>query len=254
MIKKIWQTIPENKIKNKFRTWLYNYRAGKETQFSMEGMDFITIYKNTTIKTIDHPFNIPKDLNQYLSNFELKSGDVVLDAGAFRGHISLYFALLVGPTGQVVAFEPDEKNIEFLSKNLYRNDLENVKIERTLLWDKSEQILFCEQGNESSSAVWIPKGGQSELKQADTIDALVQKHNLDKVNFVKMDIEGAEIQALDGAVETIGKYKPSFAIASYHIVNGKPTHHLMEEALKNYGYQVKTEFFGKECITYGMPN
>ena len=66
-----------------------------------------------------------------------------------------------------------------------------------------------------------------------------------------MDIEGAEIEALEGAVKTIEKHQPNFAIASYHLINGEQTYMALESFFKKINYPFKTVFFDDgEAITY----
>ena len=78
-----------------------------------------------------------------------------------------------------------------------------------------------------------------------TIDELVRRLNLSKVDFIKMDIEGSEIEAIEGAKETINSFHSSFAVASYHashFEDGKQTWEAVEAMLKEYGYEVFTEY------------
>ncbi len=95
---------------------------------------------------------------------------------------------------------------------------ENIVIEDLLIWDKNELIDFYEAVTVGSSAVWLPNNEHCVKKKAVTIDSWVANNNINKLDFIKMDIEGAEIEVLDGCVETIKTLKPNFAIASYHIV------------------------------------
>ena len=88
-----------------------------------------------------------------------------------------------------------------------------------------------------------------------SIDEFVKLENLRKLDFIKMDIEGAEIEALTGAVETIKFHKPNFAIASYHKIQGEYTYLCIEEIFKGIGYPYKTIFYDDgEIITYAGDN
>jgi FkbM family methyltransferase len=177
---------------------------------------------------------------------------VVVDAGAFNGHLSLYFSSQVGNSGRVIAIEPDNRNLIQVRKNLELNpDLSNVTLVEALLWDRIESIEFCEQGTGASSAFWMPSGTARQQKETTTLDNIVRDLDLSRLDFIKMDIEGAEVKALAGAKETIERFRPDFAIGSYHIANGEQTRPYVEQALRDYGYQVETRSFGKECITFG---
>ena len=95
------------------------------------------------------------------------------------------------------------------------------------------------------------KNDNSKFVEVETIRLDNYFKNNNRVDFIKMDIEGAEIEALEGCVQTIKNLSPSFAIASYHIVNGEPTYIKVEEFFKNNDYPYKTvRFKGNEIITF----
>ena len=112
-------------------------------------------------------------------------------------------------------------------------------------------IDFEEAGTVGSSAVWFSGNDNVVKKRAVTLDSWAKEKKLTKLDFIKMDIEGAEIEALDGAVEVIKQFSPKFAIATYHIVNGEPTYIKVEEFFKKLNYPYKTVTFRKsEIITF----
>lgn len=203
-----------------------------ETQ---EGIVYKTGYQNTSLLTKEALYPIVADFAYYQHCYQVKTGDVVIDAGANCGHLTVFFSKLVGQNGKIYAFEPDKFNIERIQKNMTLNPdlVDNIKIEDLLLWDKNEWIDFYEAGTVGSSAVWMPDTEHCVKKQAVTIDDWVKNSHIQKLDFIKMDIEGAEIEALDGCVETIKNLQPNFAIASYHIVNGEKTHIKVEAFLPN---------------------
>jgi FkbM family methyltransferase len=252
MIKRIWNCVPEGPVKNLIRTELYNRRVGDAAHFTMRKGTFITDINDIQFKTYDHPFEIVGALEQYLAKHSISEGECVIDAGAFHGHLALFFALKVGPSGQVISIEPDDSNNLELRKNINLNrSVTNIDIIDSALWDRPQLVEFGQQGTVASSSFWFPEGAPRVQKNATTIDAIVEDLNPPSVDFIKMDIEGAEIKAIDGAARTIRKFKPDFAIGSYHIVDSKPTRSFVEDKLSSFGYDVKTLFFGKECITYG---
>jgi hypothetical protein len=85
------------------------------------------------------------------------------------------------------------------------------------------------------------------------IDDLVNDLKLKRVDLIKMDIEGAEIEALDGAKSAIQNLCPHFAIASYHLHENQKTCHQVEKKLQRYGYQTRT-FFSAHLTTCGKRN
>ena len=143
-----------------------------------------------------------------------EEGDVLIDAGACFGDTALAFADAVGPSGQVHAFEPVPKQRQVLSHNLAANPelAKRICDHPFATGDKSgKELRFIDGGAcaQSSSAGTIPVETLS-------IDDMVRKERLGKVDFIKMDIEGAETDALRGAAETIERFRPKLAISVYH--------------------------------------
>lgn len=175
----------------------------------------------------------------YLKYHKLQLGDIVIDAGAYWGDTTLPFAKMVGREGKVIALEPIPRLFKLLEENISLNDLGNVIVLEEALFDTVGAQKFKLTDN------WyqVDEPGERvyQLKTT-TLDEIVKRFNLSRVDFIKMDIEGAEIEAIKGARETINKFHPYFAIASYHTRDGKQTWETIEPMLKEYGYEVFTEY------------
>ena len=170
---------------------------------------------------------------------KLKEGEVVVDAGAFTGDYTVFAAKKVGKEGKVIAFEPDEKNRIILRRNLRFEKLDNVIIVPKGLWNKKATLNFKSQDGLHSNL--YSNEGNSSIDVA-PLDYELKRLKINKVDFIKMDIEGAEIEAVKGALKTLKKHKPFVAIASYHIVKGKQTSAFLEKFLSRLGYKVKSDF------------
>ena len=258
-IKKIISSLfPKGGIKEQIKLVYYGINKPKDTSYELvKGKEnktaFKTTFKEVFMVTNEALYFIVPDFNYYQHFYKVKTNDIVLDAGANCGHLSIFFSKLIGKEGIVYAFEPDTFNIERIEKNRQLNvDLfDNIKIEELLLWNENKLVDFYEAGTVGSSAVWIPDTDKCVKKEAIRIDDWVAKNNIKKLDFIKMDIEGAEIEALEGCVATIENLKPNFAIASYHIVDGEATYIKVEEFFKKMNYPHKTVRFRKnEIITF----
>ncbi len=150
-------------------------------------------------------------------------GDTVVDGGACWGDTALYFAHEVGESGKVYAFELINSNLTVLKKNLNLNaSLEKqVEIVNRPLWSKSNvPLYFKDRGPSSRGAVdRRSDDGESEKHFTTTIDDLVHHNRLKKVDFIKMDVEGAEVEVLHGAEKTMRRFRPKLAISVYHSIS-----------------------------------
>ena len=152
---------------------------------------------------------------------KVKEGDCVIDGGGCWGDTALYFAHAAGKEGRVFTFEFTPENLEIFQRNLDLNPQlsPNIEVVPRALWDKSgETIRYVAIGPGTSMARGPQEESNHDSLQVTTmsIDDFVAERKLPKVDFIKMDIEGAELSALKGAEKTICAYKPRLAIAVYH--------------------------------------
>lgn len=262
LIKKIISKLfPNGNAKELLKLRYYSIFKPKNVVFELiynkEKVVYKTSFDNVTLITNEALYPIVDDFNYYQHFYKVQSEDVVIDAGANCGHLSIFFSKLAGPRGKIISFEPDNFNIERIKKNIKLNQNldDNIKIEDLLLWDKNELVDFYEAGTVGSSAIWMPDKQHCVKKRAVRIDDWVKNNSIQKLNFIKMDIEGAEIEALEGCVETIRTLQPNFAIASYHVVNGEKTFVKVEQFFTSLNYPFRTiRFRGNEIITFAGQN
>lgn len=154
---------------------------------------------------------------RYKDICKAEKGDFVIDGGACYGDSALYFADLVGKNGKVFSFEFIQSNIEIFNKNMELN-IEHKKrielIERPLGKNSTDILFGAESGPGSSLSMNFSENSKKYITVS--IDDMVIEKNIKKIDFIKMDIEGSEIDAINGATETIKKFKPKLAIAVYH--------------------------------------
>lgn len=137
----------------------------------------------------------------------LKEDDQVIEAGANIGALTIPIANKVGPNGCVLAFEPQRIAFNALCGNVFINNLQNVFCYQKALGKYNDTILVPEVDYNkvynfgSISLSGVDRGKPVELI---TIDSL----SLSRCNFIKADVEGMELEVLQGAKETIRKYKP----------------------------------------------
>jgi FkbM family methyltransferase len=169
-------------------------------------------------------------------DFTPADGDVVLDCGACIGDVSGLFARLVGPTGEVHLFDPVPLHARYchLQASLNPSLAHVFHVNVMAVGGTSGQ----RAGSRTDSTQISPGGLSIDAFSTISLDEYVSSKALPRVTMIKMDIEGAEVESLQGASETIRQHKPRLAIAAYH----KPEH-LWEipHALKAHNYRL---FFG----------
>lgn len=196
---------------------------------------------------------IPCSYSAYLSCYYPQQGDIIMDCGAHIGNCAILFSRLVGRKGLVVAIEPFEESFNILEKRIHRLKKKNIISINKGVWNQTDKLPLAVFENTISCKV-------SEDINTDparyhhincvTIDQIADELSLNRLDLIKMDIEGAEIEALEGAPNTIKKFSPNFAIASYHLRSGQQTYKIVENMLLAKGYKVST-FFPPHLTTFG---
>lgn len=148
----------------------------------------------------------------------LAPDDVIIDAGAFIGDTAVFFHHKLGGRCQIHSFELLDENLSLLLHNLKRNgvDDDRVVINKLALTDKVGDEIVISAGASQGATSIFGKNERGDRIQTVTLDEYVVLTGLTRVDFIKMDIEGAEVMALTGAMHTISHFKPKLAICLYH--------------------------------------
>ena len=153
---------------------------------------------------------------QYFDKDIIKLGvnESFVDAGVCDGHTSVQFAGLTNNSYKnILLFEPDPENYEKSKTNLEKQGLKNAFLFKEGLGKISGTVSFTKRGDHSSK---VAANGNSTINVVTLDDKLSQLNFKDNITFIKMDIEGAETDALQGAKKTINKFTPKLAISVYH--------------------------------------
>jgi FkbM family methyltransferase len=146
----------------------------------------------------------------------LADGMTFIDGGANDGIYSLFAAKRVGGSGTVLAVEPSSREFDRLRANLMLNRQLAVTAVRAALGSAEGEadLAVAERGHEGQNTIGAsvsnPKVQTAgyETVPVTTVDALVEAHRLDRVDVVKLDVEGSEVEALLGAARTIERFRP----------------------------------------------
>lgn len=135
---------------------------------------------------------------------QVKKGDAVLDIGANTGYYTLIFAKIVGDDGKVFAFEPDPNNFALLKKNVEINNYKNVVVVQKAVSNKAGKInLYLCESNKGDHRIYDSHDGRKSIEiEAVKLDDFLKNENID---FIKMDIQGAEGGVLEGMSNLLDK-------------------------------------------------
>lgn len=142
----------------------------------------------------------------YENILNLSDNDIYMDLGAFNGDTVHQFLQFVTGYKKIYAVEPDVKNFSKLIKNTA--DIENIECINCCMCDKTGEITFSKHGGRNGTA-----DCNGVTVKSETVDSIIGKNN---VTYIKFDIEGFELKALEGAKETIKRCKPKMLISCYH--------------------------------------
>lgn len=217
--------------------WTYKERA-KKLYDNANKNDFIKIdFLNWQLKMFDLSkdgfpiklYYVPEGIlaTFFLKQYEYKNNninikaeenDIVIDGGGCWGDTALYFANEVKDHGKVYSFEFIPKNIMLYKKNIELNtNFKNlIKLIEFPLWQTSDTVIYFKDEGPASSVDLNEFIGFEYKIYSKSIDDFVNEENLKKLDFIKLDVEGAELPILKGAETSIKKFKPKLAIAIYH--------------------------------------
>lgn len=187
-----------------------------------------------------------------------EAGDIAIDAGACWGETSLYFAHEVGPKGAVVAFEFIPSNLEAFRKNQRLNPglQARTHLVPNPLWSSAGRKLYYLDWGPASRVTDDPDRRNDGMVETVTIDGTVERLGLPRVDFLKMDIEGAELAALRGAEASIRKHRPKLAISVYHSIEDMETIPRYLAGL-DLGYRFYLDhhtIYENETVLFGVPD
>ncbi|MGO9209639.1 MAG: FkbM family methyltransferase [Terriglobales bacterium] len=163
----------------------------------------------------------------------LRPGSVVYDVGAHLGFHALFCGLAVGPSGRVIAFEPDPLCRESLSRQVAANPNLPVAVLPYALSDRHAQLHFYSSRGSGQSRIHAEG---KLVVEATTIDTLVGAGEIPKPDLIKIDVEGHEGAVLRGATATLLRHRPVI-LCDY---NDGTTLDVVRDFLKPLGYEVSS--------------
>lgn len=153
---------------------------------------------------------------QYFSLNELPhvENEVFVDVGSLDAKTAIQFTKWSRKYKKIYCFEPDKKNIKMCINNIDKYGLsEKIEMIKSGAWSQDGELYINSQGNGMSSVEIDGNGKHNDKIQVNKLDTVLRN---EKVTFIKIDIEGAELEAICGSKKIIMEQKPKLAISIYH--------------------------------------
>jgi FkbM family methyltransferase len=178
----------------------------------------------------------------------LSEGAVFLDVGAHIGYFSMKASARVGKTGHIVAFEPNPETLKLLRENVTANKTGNVTVEPIACTDREQTLTLWTSASfntgmsslaRENADISYEEPPRPYTVRGRPIDDVVRELNLTKVNAIKVDVEGAELEVLRGAMKTLKRFHPKLVVEvdSRQLANFKTTPEDLVSVITGAGYK-----------------
>ena len=177
-------------------------------------------------------------------------GDIVIQAGCWRTETVEGWSRIVGPNGKVIVIEADDLNLDILKVETRRRELNNVILVQKALWNRKEKVTlqvseFSKRNKLRDAQTFSPRQPDENYQQdksveADTMDNILKEIGIDHVNHINMEISGAEIEAIEGMTETLGKKGVRMLVRSILLKksDGQPVRKQVAQMLRDSGHAI----------------
>ncbi len=221
-----------------------NIDLNKEYVINVNGYKLKSIPNDRGISLELLKFNTHEPLSTKLISRELKKGMVCIDLGGNIGYYTLLESNRVGNSGKVICIEPSPLNYRYLKKNLEMQNSSNVETHNFACGDINGEINFLISKNSNTCRTIpeeepIPNGEQVIKVPIRKLDSFLEENPLQKIDFLRTDVEGYELQVFEGARKTIQQFKPMIQIEVHPDYLGKSKTRKFLQFLKNEDYEVK---------------
>lgn len=166
--------------------------------------------------------------------FVVKKDDIIIDVGAHIGTYTIPLALQIGNNGKVIALEPNDKNADILEKNISINKLSNVILVRKAAAKQAGMLNLRLTSDPMLSMISTDTDIDATSVKTTDLDSLVDDLSVRRVDWLKIDAEGFELEILEGAKNILKRFEPSIIIESRQENQKK-----MKDMLGEYGYNVR---------------
>jgi len=202
-----------------FKQYLEGYRWAYN--FFQDDVSRQTVLDRMRLYLLDTPILTNTSCTMYYEDgyISLSENEMYVDGGAYDGNTAEVFISKMQEAGKpysrAYAFEPSPTNCEKARHRL--SNYKNIEIVQKGLWSTEKELMFFENAENTGGASFVICGGSGQIVQTTSLDIFFTGiPDSELPTFIKMDIEGAEKEALIGASDIIRQKKPKLAICAYH--------------------------------------
>ena len=186
---------------------------------------------------------LPGHEEHLAQRFTPREGDTVIDIGAHIGRYTITSSKQVGSTGKVVAIEADPDNFQLLKRNIALNKLTNVlPLNYAVFSTRTIMKLYEQSASAKYNSIMLTRARTMNYVEvnADTLDSILEQNRINQVNWIKIDVEGAEFEVLKGSTKTLSSNDISLLVEIHNIDD--PSHYdNILNFLKYHNYEITFE-------------
>jgi FkbM family methyltransferase len=187
---------------------------------------------------------LPGHEDHILARFTPKEGDTVVDIGAHIGRYTITSSKQVGDSGKVVAIEADPGNFQLLKRNIALNNLTNVlPLNYAVFSTRTRMKLYEQSASAKYNSLMLARAAKTKNYvevNGDTLDSILKQNGINQVDWIKIDVEGAEFEVLKGSTKTLSSENVSLFIEIHNIED--PSHYgNIVDFLKYHNYEITFE-------------
>ena len=220
------------------------FLGNKENKITVNGYEMNVNPSDKGISEELSMFNIHEPLNTKFLSEQLEEGMICLDVGANLGYFAFLESLKVGKTGKVIGVEPAPSTFELFKKNIKLQKYQNISSYNFAFTNKESIVDFFVSNSSNWSRIIEEKDNDHGDKgniikiKCRTIDNFIDEIKLNKLNLIKLDLEGYEYEIFEGAQKTLSKLKPMLQIEVHRDFMGIEKSLKFLKNLKDLGYDI----------------
>lgn len=234
--------------------FFYNYRIfkkqfldlSKEHILEINGHKFATIPNDVGISEELLMFQIHEPLSTKLLTQLLKNGMICLDIGSNIGYYVCLESNAIGNNGKVISIEPSPINFKYLKKNIELQNISNIEIHNFACGNENGEIEFLVSDRSNWSRVatdkFVDVPPDTILQKIKipmrTVDSFIEEKSLPKLDFIRMDVEGYEVNIVEGMQQTLKKFKPMLQMEIHLFLIGIPKTKTLLQTIQKHAYEI----------------